>query len=106
MIFKYLFIYLFSFLGPHPWHMAVPRLGVKLELQLLAYFIATATQDLSLICKLHHSSGQRQVLNPLTEARDQTRNLMVPSPIPFLLCHYGNSSSQCLIRQTYQISQV
>ena len=24
------------FLGPHPWHMEVPRLGVELELQLLA----------------------------------------------------------------------
>ena len=29
----YLFIYCpFVFLGPHPWHMAVPRLGVKSEL--------------------------------------------------------------------------
>ena len=26
------FIYLFCFLGPHPKHMEVPRLGVKLEL--------------------------------------------------------------------------
>ena len=33
----YLFIYLFIyvFLGPHTWHMEVPRLGIKLELQLL-----------------------------------------------------------------------
>ena len=37
-------------LGPHPRHMEVPRLGVKLELQLLAYTIATATPDLSCIC--------------------------------------------------------
>ena len=34
-----------SFGGAHPWHMEVPRLGVKLELQLLAYSTATATQD-------------------------------------------------------------
>ena len=27
---------------------------------------------------LHHSSGQRQILNPLSEARDGTHNLMVP----------------------------
>ena len=27
----YLFIYLFCFLGPHPRHVEVPRLGVKLE---------------------------------------------------------------------------
>ena len=26
----------FFFLGLHPWHMEVPRLGVKLELHLLA----------------------------------------------------------------------
>ena len=25
--------FIFGFLGPHPWHMEVPRLGVKLELQ-------------------------------------------------------------------------
>ena len=28
-----------------------------------------------------HSSQQRQILNPLSEARDRTRNLMVPSRI-------------------------
>ena len=42
---------------------------------------ATATPDLSHICDLHHSSWQRQILNPLRKARDQTRNLMVPSRI-------------------------
>ena len=30
---------------------------------------------------LHHSSRQRQILNPLSKARDQTCNLMVPSQI-------------------------
>ena len=35
------------FLGPHIWHMDVPRQGVKLELQLLAYSTATATPCLS-----------------------------------------------------------
>ena len=46
LLFIYLFIYLFwSFclLGPHQWHMEVPRLGVELELQLPAYATATAT---------------------------------------------------------------
>ena len=28
----FVFLIFFSFLGPHPWHMEVPRLGVKLEL--------------------------------------------------------------------------
>ena len=50
--------------------MEVPRLGVKLELQLLAYATVMATPDLSHICKLHHSSGQRWILNPVSEARD------------------------------------
>ena len=30
---------------------------------------------------LHHSSRQRRILNPLNDARDQTRNFMVPSRI-------------------------
>ena len=65
----------FFFLGPHPQHREVPRLGVKLELQLLAYTTVTAMQDLSRIFVLHHSSGQRQILHPLSEARDQTHVL-------------------------------
>ena len=63
--------------------MELPRLGVESELQLPAYTTATATQDLSHVCHLHHSSWQLQILNPLSEARDQTRNLVVPSRIPF-----------------------
>ena len=53
--FKKLFI-IFCFLGPHLWHMKVPRPGVESELQLPAYTTVTATQDLSCICDLHHSS--------------------------------------------------
>ena len=49
--------------------MEVPRLGVESELQLPAYARATATQDPSRICKLHYSSWQRRILNPLSEAR-------------------------------------
>ena len=44
---------------------------------------ATATQDPSHICDLHHSAQQCQILNPLSKARDQTRNLTVPSWIRF-----------------------
>ena len=58
------------FLGPHPQHMEVPKLGVKLELQPPAYATAIAMPDLSLVCDLHHSSGQLWILNPLSEARD------------------------------------
>ena len=46
--------FIFFFLGPHMRHMEVPRLGVKLELQLPACTTATATQDLSRILDLHH----------------------------------------------------
>ena len=34
------FFFFLSFLGLHPWHMEVSRLGVELELQLLAYTTA------------------------------------------------------------------
>ena len=53
-LFLFYFI-IFCFLGLHPQHMEVPRLEVKTELQLLAYATATAMQDLSHICDLHHS---------------------------------------------------
>ena len=52
--------------------MEVPRLGVELELQLQDYTTATAMPDPSHTCHLHGSLGQRQSLNPLSEARDRT----------------------------------
>ena len=48
-------LFFFFFLGPHLWHMKVPRLGLESQLQLPAYTTATATQDLSRVCNLHHS---------------------------------------------------
>ena len=63
----------FFFLGPsYLWPMEVPRLGVELELQLSACATATAMQDLSHVCGLHHSSQQCRILNPLSKAMDQT----------------------------------
>lgn len=59
------------------------RLGVQSELQLLAYAITTGTSNLSRVCKLHHSSLQHWILNPLSGAKDQTDNVMVPSWIHF-----------------------
>ena len=69
-------IFIFVFLGPHTWHMEVPRLGVELELYPLAYTTSTAMPDPSLVCNLHHSSQQRWILNPLSEARGWTCVLM------------------------------
>ena len=63
--------------------MEVPRLGVKSELQLLAYATATETWDPSYVCDLHHSSQQHQILNPLCKTRDQTSVLMDTSQIHF-----------------------
>ena len=40
------------------------------------YTTATATRDPSQICDLHHSSGQRLIINPLSEATDATHILM------------------------------
>ena len=80
-LFEIWFLLYFIFLVLHPQHTEVPRLGVESELQLLAYATATAMWDLSTICNLHHSSWQCQILNPLSEARDQTCILMDASQI-------------------------
>ena len=63
--------------------MEVPRVVVKSELQLPTYTTAKTTPDPSRICELHHSSWQRQVLEPLSEARDQTHVLRDPSQIHY-----------------------
>ena len=51
-------------------HMEVPRLGVKLELQLLAYTPATAAQDLKRSVTYTTAHGNTRSFNPLSEARD------------------------------------
>ena len=56
--------------------MEVPGPEVKLELQGLAYTMATATLDPSCICGLGHGLLQRLILNPLNhKAMDLTRIL-------------------------------
>ena len=77
------FFFAFCFLRPHPQYMKIPRLGVQWELQLPAYTTATAASDPSCVWNLYQSSWQRRILNLLSEARDQTHNLMVPSQIRF-----------------------
>ena len=56
---------------------------VRLELQLLTYATATATQDPNCICDLRHSLQQCWILNPLSKARNQTCILMNASLIHF-----------------------
>ena len=77
----FVFLFLFFFLGLHLWHMEVPRLGVKSELQVPAYTTAMATLDPSRVCNLHHSLWQRHILNPLSDARAQTHVLMDASQV-------------------------
>ena len=71
------YYYYFIFLGLEPYlqHVEVPRLGVELELQLLAYTTATARQDLSRICDLCFSLQQCRILNSLSKTRDRTHIL-------------------------------
>ena len=66
----------FSFQGHICGNMDVPKLGAESQLQLPAYATATATQDPSCTCDLCHSLWQCQILNPLSEARDQTHILI------------------------------
>ena len=102
-LFGSLFFYccLFVFVGPHLWHIAVPRLGVQSQLWLLAYSTATAMQDPSQICNLHHRSLQHQNLSPLREARDQTHNLMVPSLIHFHCAMIGTPERGHCLSQVF-----
>ena len=67
----------------HSQHMEVPRLGAESELQLPTYATATAMQDPSRVCDLYHFSRQHWILNPLSEARDQTCVLMDTSWVRF-----------------------
>ena len=82
--------FFFFFKWPHLRHIEVPGLGVESETQLPAYTTATATPDLSHIFDLSHSLWQCRILNPLSEARDQTCILMETSRVN-PLSHYGNS---------------
>ena len=52
---------------------------------------ATATMDPRCICDLHHSLWQCQVLNPLSEARDQTHILIDTSHVLNQLSNNRNS---------------
>ena len=69
----FFFFFFFFFFLPHLRHLGVPRLGVKLELQLPANATATAMPDPSSICDLPRSSSRQcQIVNPLSKARDRT----------------------------------
>ena len=96
--FIYLFIYSFIYfclLRPQLWYMEFPRLGVGSELQLPAYVTAMAMWDPSHICKLPHSSWQHEILNPLSESRNQTSILMDTSLVYY---HWAIMGTALLFR--------
>ena len=98
--FVFIFFIFFFFLRLYLWHMEVPRLGVKSELQLQAYTTTTAIPDLSCICDLCHSLRQCQFLNPLNEARDPTHLFMDTSCVLKTLSHNKSSKLSTFAFQT------
>ena len=90
--------FFFAFLGPSPRHMEVPRLWGPIRATASSLATATATPDPSSICDLHHSPRQCQILNPLSEARDQTCKLMVPRRIHFCCATTGTPQPSPLTR--------
>ena len=73
----------FFFLGLRLRHMEVSRLAVESDLQLLA------TMDPKHFWDLHCSLQQQWILNPLSEARDQTHVLMNTTWVRFCWATVG-----------------
>ena len=94
----FLHFFLPSFLL-HLQHMEVPRLGVELELQLLAYTTTKATWNLSHICDLHEAvpdsypTEQVQGSNPHPHGLCWVLNL---------LSYHGNSSRDAFLKYRKQ----
>ena len=79
------------------------------EVQLPACATTTATSDPICFCNLQHSSWQHRILNPLSEARDQTCNLMFPSQIHFRHAMKGTPvflfNGNIITHMLYQVSK-
>ena len=65
-----LIFFFFFLLRLHLQHIEVPKLGVELELQLLADTTAIARPVPSHVCDLGHGSKQCWILNSPSKARD------------------------------------
>ena len=81
------FVLFLVFLGPHPRHIVVPRLGIELELQLPAYATAIATTSVTYTT----AHDKARSFNPLSEAKDRTHILMDTILGLLLLSHSRNS---------------
>ena len=69
--------------------MEVPTLGVKSELQLLAYTTAIASQVGASFSTKTAAQGKHQILKSMSKARGQTHILMDISWIPFCCATSG-----------------
>ena len=93
-VFLFVSLFVFCLSGRHLKRMEILKLGVEMQLQLPAYATAIAMQDLSHVWDLEWSSWQCQVLNPLSEARDWTCNVMVTSWVRYHWATTGTSSAE------------
>ena len=84
LIFYFFNFLSFVFLGPHPWHMGVPRIGVKWSCccQLMPQ---PQQHQIQTVCNSWH----HWIPNPLSEVRDWTRNLTVLSRIGLCCARIG-----------------
>ena len=100
----------FFFLGLHLRHMEIPRLEVKLELQLLPYSTATARIR---AMSVTYTTAQQQhgVPNPLNKARDWSCILMDTShnsnSLFLFQFHFVNKLHQtCSLRTTFLLHHI
>ena len=91
------FFWSFIFLGLHPWHMEVPRLGMNQSCSHRPTTTATATPDMNRICDLQHRSWQCWIADPLSKARDHTCVLVDASQICFRWATMGTPPWRILI---------
>ena len=88
----YPLFFFFFFLGPHPWHMEVPRSNQSCSSRPTP---ATAMPDPSRVCDLYHSSWQHWILNSPSKARDRTHVLMDTSQVHFHRATTGTTPTTC-----------
>ena len=73
--------------------------------QLLAYATATAIPDLCSIFKLHQSSQQCQILNPLSKARDQTLVCLDTSGVRYCCSTMGTPHAFILDSHQHELTE-
>ena len=83
-------VFLF-FSGLHLWHLEVPSLWGQIRATAASHSHSNPRSEPRL--RLHHSSWQCKILNPLSEARDWTRILIDSSHVHYLSATVGTPSN-------------